>query len=41
MRRLLRRAHNIEDLSFLNNIDIEPTFSDTDGDREEEGEVVE
>lgn len=27
MRRLLQRAHNIEDLSCLEGIDLEPTFS--------------
>lgn len=31
MRRLLRRAHNIEDLSCMENIDMELTFFGSDG----------
>lgn len=40
MRRIQRKAHNIEDLSFLDNINIKPTFFDNDRDTEEEGKEV-
>lgn len=36
MRRLIKRAHNIKDLYCLENIDLELTFSDFDGDEKEE-----
>lgn len=39
--RLLQRVYNIENLSFLENIDIEPNFFDIDGDKKEKGEEVE
>lgn len=41
IRRLMQSAHNIEDLSFLDNINMEPTFFDINGDREEEIKEVE
>lgn len=41
IKRLIKKAHNIEDLSCLENIDLEPTFSCYDEDEEEEGEEVE
>lgn len=41
MRRLLRRLHNIEDMSFLEDINMESTFFNTDRDRKEEEKEVE
>lgn len=41
MKRLIKRAHNIQDLFYLEIINLEPTFYDSDRDEEEEGEKVE
>lgn len=40
MRRLLQRAHNIEDLSFLENIDVKLTFTSSDRVKKKKGEEV-
>lgn len=41
IKRLLRTLHKIKDLSFLDDINEVPTFSDTNTDRKEEGKEVE